>query len=146
MSAATMMATQAAILNGNRRYGGGGNGSNDDDEIKFWAGICAILIVIMCFIGYLMFVKSHDRPLPDYVVYGTLHSYQTKRYSKQDRVFVNILQSDGQIRQYRTTYKPSECYQRTVAVYLPVKVSPTYNDWTGDTRYDSQLMLDACAK
>lgn len=146
MSIVTMIAAHQVVMNGSR----GGGGNNGDDGKKSPDRLLLVLrvvlgLIILSMVG-MVTVAMQTVDLPSYVVYGKLQSYQTQRYSKSDRVYVNILQTDGKVRQYRTSYHPSECHQRTTTVDLPILVSRRYNEWTKETFYDSQLMLDACAK
>lgn len=145
MSVAAIAAAHVVMMNSRSRYGGGGSNDDDGPEIILWF-LGFILACMVCFLAYMIFTSFYDREMPAYVVKGNLHSYEYRTSGKVKKVFVNILQEDGVIRQYNTGYRPSECNQRTFAVELPVKVTPTYNEWTKDTRYESQLMLDACSR
>ena len=149
MSVAAIAATHVVLMNSRSPYGGGGGGGNydDDDGLGWFLWFLGLLVVgLLCTLFWMIFLSIHDQKQPAYMVNGTLHSYESKTYSKTKRVFVNILQQDGIIRQYRTSYRPDECHYKPPGYSIPVEVIPTYNTWTKETIYQTQLIVDSCRR
>jgi hypothetical protein len=148
MSVAAIAAAHVVMSNSRSIYGsGGGGGNNDDDGYMWFLGFLGtILLGLVCFLAYIIFLACHDEKLPPYLVNGTLQSYETRQDGKWKKVFVNLLQPDGVIRRYPTSYRPGECYHHAPGVSVPVEVQPTYNTWTKKTRYSTQLVVDACRR
>ena len=144
---APMIAASVVVANNPalRRGGGGGEPPEDDPFDDFWWFHGPLLALALIPLG-IIFTLFFEEKLPAYIVQGTIAGYHIERESKQDRVFVDLLQSDGKVRSYSTGYKKGTCYYRVNGVRVDVQVNPTYNTLTKIANSHSSLMSNPCHK
>jgi hypothetical protein len=145
MIAAGMAASRLSSTRGR----GGGGGDHEPPQKKghdwgWWFLVIMGLAVAIMFVLVLLRIVFTKEGV-SYVVDGALVEYTVKRSGKTDKVFVNILQSDGKIRQYKTDYKPEQCNYHVLGIGIQTIVTPYYDPIFNETTYRSQLAVDPCA-
>lgn len=130
-----------------RRLSGGGNSPNNnngfDPDLFFMGAVACIpfLIGLVIIINMITTVR-----LPEYEVDGTVVRYIGKTSGKTKKIFVDLQQIDGKVRQYNTNIQPRECKMAVIGTHIPVIVTPLYSRWLETWHYESRLKYNPCLK